>query len=131
MDEEEDVYQVALQQSSVDNDDDYVKPTLIDLNSSVEVPIVSFKCSYEQCDKDFHGEECNECNEIGIKNQCFCLQHQSHDFHNQSKAEIRENNKRDGEDESFDNAGDNNSPNNDENQRYIYNQLRCITEVSC
>ena len=123
-----DEYQVDIQQTDVAQDDEYI-------NSSSEMgkTYSSFKCAYEDCNDNYFDEECVECREIGYENKCFCLLHQSHHVHHTKNVD---------EDDKKSNLNDDIIDENknlednvglivgNANQLYIYNLLKCITQVS-
>jgi len=98
--------------------DDYNKvPSLLEINH--------FRCSYLGCDQNFYDEECDECQRVGQPNQCFCILHKNHLDHYVAVQVDKNENKKNIEIEDTDVI----LMSGNANQLYIYNLLKCVTEV--
>ena len=93
-----------------------------DSDPSVLTDHDKFKCSFINCKLDYFEDECVECREIGEENKFFCFQHKDHCNH-YSLSTIEESEK----------SLNSNSTTSvgKENQQFIFNLLKCITEVRC
>jgi hypothetical protein len=129
--EEEDEIQEHLQRSD-ENDDEYLNSeTSLILKNSLksEVKEPDFKCSYQACQENYFDDACEECKDNGSPNRCFCAAHKSHSLFHADEEIITVLNNTSDEAEN-NNADDGSLIIGNANQLYIYNLLRCITEVS-
>jgi len=136
--EEIDEYQNAMQRT--EEDDEYfnssssiTESSLQSTNKSDSALIIfndKFKCCFKNCKNDYFDEECEECKNHGEENKLFCLDHKDHSYH-------LEKNKNSNEEIDF--VVKNKTDDNEDldislcignaNQQYIFNLLKCITEV--
>ena len=113
---EEDNENSSLTDHILKTDDDDNDVSLLEV-------INRFRCSYLGCDQNFFDEECDECQQLGRHSQCFCVLHKNHLDHYIAVKDKKENKDIEIED------NDVTLLNGNANQLYIYNLLKCVTEV--
>ena len=143
----DDEYQISMQRT--EEDDEYFNSSLSVTESSLTKSTTNnnksdsalvvvfndnkFKCCFGNCKKDYFDDECEECKNHGEENNFFCLEHKDHFVHHKKSITLLLN-------DEIDMVAKNNPDDNNEdldislcvgnaNQQYIFNLLKCITEV--